>query len=142
MVAVAIPEFDAESAFDGTLADRWERELRGREVSAGMLCLFLWSVIRIKITKLKKKIKKKSRKINNPRRPENPTQKWGWREGVFSFKKIFFFKKKLTVFPCGEPVSQSAGKVSDNLRHGIGRGVRCYDWLHDVCSRATIIISI
>lgn len=45
MVAVAIPEFDAESAFDGTLADRWERELRGREVSAGMLCLFLWSVI-------------------------------------------------------------------------------------------------
>ena len=45
MVAVAIPEFDAESAFDGTLADRWERELRGRKASAGMLCLFPRSVL-------------------------------------------------------------------------------------------------
>lgn len=44
IVAVTIPEFDAlESAFDGTLTERWERELRGREASAGMLCLYLVS---------------------------------------------------------------------------------------------------
>lgn len=44
MVAVASPEFDAlESAFDGRLAERCERELRGKEASAGMLCLFLVS---------------------------------------------------------------------------------------------------
>lgn len=43
-------------------------------------------------------------------------------------------KKSRTVFPCGEPISQSAGKVSDNLWHSIGREVRCYGWLHDVCA--------
>lgn len=62
MVAVAIPEFDAESAFDGTLADRWERELRWREDSAGMLCLFLcqlyWGFLHESKSKIK--IKKNS----------------------------------------------------------------------------------
>lgn len=80
MVAVAIPEFDVESAFDGTLADRWERELRGREASAGMLCLFPCSVLGLF------EIQYKNIKNENFLKVQNPTKK-----KIFIFRK--FFKK-------------------------------------------------
>lgn len=49
-----IPEFEAvESATDGTLVDRCERELRTREASADRLCLLL-SVFGLHLSTIKK----------------------------------------------------------------------------------------
>lgn len=60
-VAGASPEFEAwESGFDGKLPERWERELRGREASAGILCLFLVNTgTEISTPKVQKPQKKK-----------------------------------------------------------------------------------
>lgn len=84
MVAVAIPEFDVESAFDGTLADRWERELRGREDSAGMLCLLLCQLYWGFLHKSKSKIPppKKSERLN-----QNATKRFFFGGGGFFLSK-------------------------------------------------------
>ena len=71
-------------------------------------------------------------------------QYWGYNWFPWRFKSLFLsqnktkktkLKKLLTVFPCDEPISQTAGKASDNLRRSIGREVRCYDSPHDVCEQ-------
>ena len=54
--------------------------------------------------------------------------------------RLHFGKEKPTVFPCGEPTSQSAGKASDNLRRHIGKEARNYGWPHDVCSHGQYVV--
>lgn len=83
---------EVESVTEGSLVERWERELLPRDDSGGILCLF---GIRIRL----------------------------------QFENV-----KLTVSPCGELTSQSAGKASDSLPRDIEIEAQHCGLPHDVCS--------